>query len=154
REASMRAAIAEAPKRAVAVVGSFHAAALLPEPLLWSPPAATPDDQREHEKLATSLVPYSFAQLDQRSGYPAGVMDPVWQQTMLEAHDAPAAQRLAADLAVALCRQLRGEGHVAGTPDATEVVRLARDLAGLRGHAAPGRGELLEAIETALVQGD
>jgi hypothetical protein len=33
-------------------------------------------------------------------------------------------------------------------------VRLARDLSRLRGHAAPGRGELLEAIETSLVQGD
>ena len=33
-------------------------------------------------------------------------------------------------------------------------MRLARDLSRLRGHAAPGRGELLEAIETSLVQGD
>src|SRR4029434_8101919 len=46
------------------------------------------------------------------------------------------------------------EGHVAGTPDAMEIVRVARDLGRLRGHAAPGRGELLEAIETPLVQGD
>ena len=53
-----------------------------------------------------------------------------------------------------LCRHLRNEGHVAGTPDAIEIVRLARDLGRLRGHAAPGRGELLEAIETSLVQGD
>src|SRR5262249_30770869 len=49
---------------------------------------------------------------------------------------------------------LRGEGHVAGTPDATEMVRLAHDLSRLRGHPAPGRGELLEAVETSLVQGD
>ena len=43
---------------------------------------------------------------------------------------------------------------MAGTPDAIEIVRLACDLGRLRGHAAPGRGELLEAIETCLVQGD
>ncbi len=81
-------------------------------------------------------------------------MDPVWHQTMLEAIDPAAAHRLIADLAVELCRHLRKKGHVAGTPDATEIVRLARDLCRLRGLAAPGRGELLEAIETVLVQGD
>jgi hypothetical protein len=153
REAAMRAAVAAAPKRSVAVVGSFHAAALLPDPVLWSPPAPIPP-ARMADKPVTSLIPYSFAQLDQRSGYPAGVMDPVWQQTMLAAWDPATANRLTADLAVELCRHLRHEGHVAGTPDATEVVRLARDLGRLRGHAAPGRGELLEAIETALVQGE
>ena len=55
---------------------------------------------------------------------------------------------------MALCRHLRDQGHVAGTPDAIEIVRLARDLGRLRGHEAPGRGELLEAVETSLVQGD
>ncbi len=38
REAAMRAVVAAAPERSVAVVGSFHAAALLPEPILWSAP--------------------------------------------------------------------------------------------------------------------
>jgi hypothetical protein len=154
REAAMRAAVAAAPPHSVAVVGSFHVAALLPEPLLWSAPEPIDNDATTPQKPATSLIPYSFAQLDQRSGYPAGVLDPVWQQTMLAAADPEAANRLVADLAVALCRQLRQEGHVAGTPDATEIVRLARDLGRLRGQAAPGRGELLEAIETTLVQGD
>lgn len=154
REGAMRAAVAAAPKRSVAVIGSFHAAALLSEPILWSAPEPAGIDKNASHKPATSLIPYSFAQLDQRSGYPAGVMDPVWQQTMLAAKDAEAANRLIADLAVELCRHLRNEGHVAGTPDATEIVRLARDLSRLRGHAAPGRGELLEAIETSLVQGD
>jgi hypothetical protein len=73
---------------------------------------------------------------------------------MLAAADPDTANRLVADLAVELCRQLRAAGHVAGTPDATEVVRLARDLGRLRAHPAPGRGEFLEAIQTALVQGD
>lgn len=154
REAAMRATVVAAPKRSVAVVGSFHAAALLPEPILWSPPEAVESNKHVADKPATSLIPYSFAQLDQRSGYPAGVMDPVWQQTMLAAEDPETANGLIANLAVELCRHLRNEGHVAGTPDATEIVRLARDLSRLRCLAAPGRGELLEAIETSLVQGD
>lgn len=154
REAAMRDAVAAAPRKVVAVVGSFHAAALLAQPALWEAPPPSRGAARTHAKLATSLIPYSFAQLDQRSGYPAGVMDPAWHQTILTAADAETAGQLAADLAVALCRHLRQEGHVAGTPDAAEIVRVARDLARLRGHAAPGRGELLEAVETALVQGD
>jgi hypothetical protein len=157
REAAMREAIATAPPRSAAVIGSFHAAALLPEPMLWSAPAPLErpaKDKRQTDSPTTSLVPYSFAQLDQRSGYPAGIMDPVWQQTMLAASDPDAANRLIANLAVELCRQLRDQGHVAGTPDATEIVRLARDLSRLRRHPAPGRRELLEAIETSLVQGD
>ena len=157
REGAMRAAVSAAPARSVAIVGSFHAAALLPEPILWSDPEPLekqPMGKTVPDKPTTSLIPYSFAQLDQRSGYPAGVMDPVWQQTMLAAHDPETANCLIADLAVELCRHLRSEGHVAGTPDATEIVRLARDLGRLRGHGAPGRGELLEAIETSLVQGD
>ena len=154
REAAMRAAVAAAPKHSVAVVGSFHAAALLPEPLLWSAPEPAATATETGTPPVTSLIPYSFAQLEERSGYPAGVMDPVWQQAMLGATDPAAAHRLVADLAVELCRHLRKEGHVAGTPDAIEIVRLARDLSRLRGLPAPGRGELLEAIETSLVQGD
>ncbi|MFO0960353.1 MAG: DUF5682 family protein [Isosphaeraceae bacterium] len=154
REAAMREAIASAPPKSAAVIGSFHAAALLPEPVLWSSPPPIERSGGPAPQIATSLIPYSFDQLDQRSGYPAGVMDPVWQQTMLAASDANSAARLAAGLAVELCRHLRRDGHVAGTPDATEVVRLALDLGRLRGHAAPGRGELLEAIGTVLVQGD
>jgi hypothetical protein len=157
RETAMRAAIAAAPGRSVALIGAFHAAALLPEPILWSAPEPgenqTPAKQQAGAPT-TSLVPYSFAQLDQRSGYPAGIMDPVWQQTMLAASDPVAANRLVANMAVELCRQLRGAGHVAGTPDATEIVRLARDLSRLRRQPAPGRRELLEAIESCLVQGD
>jgi hypothetical protein len=154
REAAMRAAVAAAPEKSVAVIGSFHAAALLPKPILWSAPETIDRDQVPLQKPTTSLIPYSFAQLDQRSGYPAGVVDPAWHQTMLAATNPESANRLIADLAVELCRHLRKEGHVAGTPDATEIVRLARDLARLRGHAAPGRGEFLEAIETCLVHGD
>jgi len=156
REAAMRTAIADAPAHAAAVIGSFHAAALLEEPILWSPPPEQVDSPAADtsDSPTTSLVSYSFAQLDQRSGYPAGVMDPVWQQTMLAATSPDEANRLITNLAVELCRELRSEGHVAGTPDATEIVRLARDLSRLRRQPAPGRGELLEAIETSLVQGD
>ncbi|PQO40595.1 VWA domain-containing protein [Bremerella cremea] len=157
RELAMRTAIDDAPDHSVAIIGAFHAAALLPEPLLWSPPEPFAKElvqYRSSYEASTSLIPYTFAQLDARSGYPAGVYDPIWHQTMLKASDNNSTTTLISDLAVRLSRQLRHAGYVAGSPEAMEIVRVALDLSRLRGHAAPGRAEFLESIETTLVQGD
>ncbi|MGW6984230.1 vWA domain-containing protein [Streptomyces sp. NPDC054932] len=103
----------------------------------------------------TSFVPYSFDLLDSRSGYPAGIRDPRWQQAVLEAGGDPGLVREAASVAVTgLCRELRRAGHTAGTGEAAETLRLACDLAALRALPAPGRGELLEAVTTVLGQGE
>ncbi|MFF8262249.1 DUF5682 family protein [Streptomyces virginiae] len=107
-----------------------------------------------HEAV-TSFVPYSFDLLDSRSGYPAGIRDPLWQQAVLEAGGDPERVREAASVAVTgICRELRRAGHTAGTGEAAETLRLACDLAVLRGLPAPGRGELLEAVATVLGQGE
>ncbi|MEU5149042.1 DUF5682 family protein [Streptomyces yangpuensis] len=107
------------------------------------------------DRAVTSLVPYSFDLLDSRSGYPAGIRDPLWQQAVLEAGGDPERLREAASVAVTgLCRELRRAGHTAGTGEAAETLRLACDLAVLRGLPAPGRGELLEAVATVLGQGE
>ncbi|MET9625213.1 DUF5682 family protein, partial [Streptomyces sp. NPDC006464] len=103
----------------------------------------------------TSFVPYSFDLLDSRSGYPAGIRDPLWQQAVLASGGEPERIRVAASAAVTgLCRELRRAGHTAGTGEAAETLRLACDLAALRGLPAPGRGELLEAVTTVLGQGE
>ncbi|MFF4173326.1 DUF5682 family protein [Streptomyces sp. NPDC001744] len=103
----------------------------------------------------TSFVPYSFDLLDSRSGYPAGIRDPLWQQAVFTAAGDPGRIREAAAASVTgLCRELRRAGHTAGTGEAAETLRLACDLATLRGLPAPGRGELLEAVTTVLGQGE
>ncbi|MET9723733.1 vWA domain-containing protein [Streptomyces zaomyceticus] len=103
----------------------------------------------------TSLVPYSFDLLDSRSGYPAGIRDPLWQQAVLTAAgDADRIREAAAAAVTGVCREMRGAGHTAGTGEAAETLRLACDLATLRGLPAPGRGELLEAVTTVLGQGE
>ncbi|MFJ6780411.1 DUF5682 family protein [Streptomyces yangpuensis] len=107
------------------------------------------------DRAVTSFVPYSFDLLDSRSGYPAGIRDPLWQQAVLEAGGDSERLREAASVAVTgLCRELRRAGHTAGTGEAAETLRLACDLAVLRGLPAPGRGELLEAVATVLGQGE
>ncbi|SDL82118.1 DUF5682 family protein [Tessaracoccus oleiagri] len=162
REAWMRACLAAlGGRRAVAVVGAFHAPVLSGAgsdpfaagdlrgwaPLDWEDPVG--DDDR-----AGCLVPYTFAQLDSRSGYPAGIRDPEWQQAVVEADGDPAAIRSAATRMVTrVVRELRRGGHPAGPAEAAETVRVALDLAALRGLAAPSRREILEAVSSVLGQG-
>jgi hypothetical protein len=163
REAHMRHVIATASadgtRRVGAIIGSFHASALVEAGTqapkveeAASPPAAAPSAQSDH---VTSLVPYAFDLLDSRSGYPAGIRDPQWQQAVFTAGGDPERLRDAAARTVtALCRELRAAGHPAGTGEAAETVRMAGDLARLRALPAPGRGELLEAVTTVLGQGE
>ncbi len=151
REGHMRARIAQAEGRSAAVVGAFHAAALLPSPLLWRPVAPV---ARGGEPPETSIIPYSQDLFDARSGYPAGILDPEWRQRVWEAaRDGEPMEAVVAEVAVRICAQVRAQRHVASMLDATEVARLSVDLARLRGLSAPGRGELLEALGAALGQG-
>ncbi|MFJ9788944.1 vWA domain-containing protein [Streptomyces globosus] len=170
REARMRSVIAGAAaggRRVAAVIGAFHAPALLDAALPDARPLDAAADAADGagtgcrdaagdaEAAVTSLVPYSFDLLDSRSGYPAGIRDPRWQQAVLEAGGDPGRLRTAAsDALTGLCRELRRAGHTAGTGEAAETLRLACDLAALRGLPAPGRGELLEAVTTVLGQGE
>ncbi|WP_329234537.1 vWA domain-containing protein [Streptomyces canus] len=155
REAHMREAIARASahgRRVAAVVGAFHAPALT----TWDTAEQTAQVKAgERPAVVTSLVPYAFDLLDSRSGYPAGIRDPRWQQAVFTAGGDPERLHDAAARAITgVCRALRAAGHVAGTGEARETLRVASDLARLRGLAAPGRGEVLEALTTVMGQGE
>ncbi|MEW1696263.1 DUF5682 family protein [Streptomyces sp. NPDC091278] len=175
RETRMRqviAAASEGGRRVAAVVGAFHAPALVAGA---TTAGAERTEDPETDAVArggtagragakaradagpavTSLVPYSFDLLDSRSGYPAGIRDPLWQQAVLgAAGDADRLREAASTALTGLCGELRRAGHTAGTGEAAETLRLACDLAALRGLPAPGRGELLEAVTTVLGQGE
>ncbi|MEV6107382.1 DUF5682 family protein [Streptomyces sp. NPDC051940] len=173
REAWMRERLREAAgddggRRVAAVVGAFHAPALA----MAGPAAVTgPDDGTAvsgaagpgggtavpggRQAWTVSLIPYTYALLDERSGYPAGIRDPEWQHLVLEAGGRPA--DLAEALlrcAVRICAELRAQDQPSGPADSREIARLAGDLARLRGLPAAGRGELVEAVQTVLAQGE
>ncbi|MET9875143.1 DUF5682 family protein [Actinacidiphila glaucinigra] len=166
RERWMRARVAEAVadgRRAAVVVGAFHAPALVPAGL-W-PRGTAPEDEPEAPDTphaprgstawTTSLIPYAYPLLDERSGYPAGIRDPEWQHLVLEAAGDPGAlDEVLTRAAVRICAELRSQGHPSGPADAREISRLAGDLARLRGLPAAGRGELVEAVQTVLAQGE
>ncbi|SEQ97304.1 vWA domain-containing protein [Actinokineospora terrae] len=149
REAWMRQVIADTGDRpCAAVIGSYHAAALLGgEPIEQEPASG--------REVITSLVPYTFAMLDERSGYPAGIRDPEWQQAVLAAAGDPdGVEAAAAEVIVRVCVRVRELGHPAGPGEAREALRLAVDLARLRGLPAPGRSEVVEAIQTVLTHAE
>ena len=166
REQYMREQISAADPHAAVVIGSYHASALLPDPLLWSPVEMTFDlklkdeantDEKPEEdsiQISTALIPYTFEQFDERSGYPAGIRDPYWHQRMVELNDPVEFDQTLSDLIVMLCRELRSQGHPVNAADGLEVMRMSRDLASLRGFAIPGRRELIEAIQTTLTRGE
>ncbi|MER5862998.1 DUF5682 family protein [Kitasatospora sp. NPDC002040] len=159
REAHMRRVIARAGadgRRVAVLVGAFHGPALTaPADDLTDDPTNDPAEAAPEGEVTTSLVPYTFGLLDARSGYPAGIRDPRWQQSVLEAGGDPELVQAAAARAITdVCRELRAAGHPAGTGEAAETLRLAGDLARLRALPAPGRGELLEAVTSVLGQGE
>lgn len=147
REAHMRGVLAGfGDRRCVAVVGAFHASALL-----WG----TAERIDSLTEVVTSLVAYADPLLDSRSGYPAGIRDPRWQAEVLAAQGDPAAISYAVvAVVVEVCASVRSGGHPAGPGEAREVVRIAEDLARLRQLPAPGRGELVEALTTVLTRGE
>ncbi|MGW6202969.1 vWA domain-containing protein [Streptomyces sp. NPDC055089] len=177
REAWMRGHVAKAlasGRRPAVVVGAFHTPALLPSAARDPAPdaftdalagasAAAPEpggDGHGNGAAGTaactvSLIPYTYPLLDSRSGYPAGIRDPEWQHIVLDAAGDPAALHEAlVRTAVRVCAALRERGHPYGPAEGREVVRVAGDLARLRDLPAPGRGELLEAVQTVLGRGE
>ncbi|MEV7091131.1 DUF5682 family protein [Streptomyces sp. NPDC093085] len=175
REAHMRRRLAEhRGRRTAAVIGAFHAPALLPGGVLGTEVPSgrasggfSGDGSEGGSDVGSgggsgdgsggpviSLVPYAYALLDERSGYPAGIRDPEWQRgVFLAGGDRAVLDELLTESAVRICAAVREAGHPSGPVDAREIVRVARDLAALRGLPAAGRGELVEAVETVLTQG-
>jgi hypothetical protein len=81
---------------------------LLPQPTLWKRPA--PIDGRRVE-LVSSLIPYGFELLDERSGYPAGIRDPLWHQRLFETQrDKGDVGALVASCLVEITRGIRSRG--------------------------------------------
>ncbi|MFF8195566.1 DUF5682 family protein [Streptomyces bobili] len=159
RERWMRARLAKATahgERAAMVIGAFHAPALTgPHTEEAEQSGETGEAEANPSAWTTSLIPYTYALLDERSGYPAGIRDPEWQDMVLRTKGDPEAlEEALTRAAVRVCAELRALGHPSGPADAREIVRLASDLARLRGLPAAGRGELVEAVQTVLTQGE
>ena len=159
REAALRESIRRSQEkhgaRIAAVTGAWHSPALTAPHI-----ARTIADDRETldrwvvGEGTSSLVAYAQPLLDSRSGYPSGIRDPQWQQTVLTyGHDAVQFERAVAGMLTEIGVGIRTKGHPCGPAEIAEAHRMALDLASLRKLPAPGRRELLEACTSVFAQG-
>lgn len=163
REAEMtwhiRRALAErdpAQGPVLVVVGGFHAVVL---PDLLARPPKRPVFRLGRGEQGSALIRYSFERLDRRNGYASGMRSPGWYQRLWtgrrhgsgEAARRSATQAVILDVAGTLRRR-----HAAGvpTPSLVAAAEQAERLAALRGHPAPLRSDVAEAITSVLVKGD
>lgn len=169
REAQMRqtlrTAMAAGYERIVVVCGAWHAPALQQidkkgwakedAALLKAAFATAPKI-----KTSTAWAPWSFDRLSMRSGYGAGVASPQWYQLLWDTQQAalvaPHSGTTASPsiyFATAAARLLRDADLDASSASVIEAVRLAQQLAALRGRGEPGLDELLQAVQCVLTQG-
>jgi hypothetical protein len=143
----------------VVVTGGFHTIALqqmlhAPESAPHPRPAA-PTDKR----LGNWLIRYSFDRLDALNGYAAGMPSPAYYQWVWEsAQSSPAGpllQSIAVDCLARLSQQSRalGVAQQISTAEVHAAALQASRLADLRGHAGPGRQDLLDAVRSCFVKG-
>lgn len=161
REASMREGIRRARAahgpHVAAVTGAWHSPALTDELVNAEAESdrALLDSLPAPRSTTASLVPYSHALLDSRSGYPSGIRDPRWQRAVLLHGDSVSAfEDAVAGLLTQLAAGIRACGHPCGPAEIREAHRMALDLAALRGLPVPGRREVLEACTSVFAQGD
>jgi hypothetical protein len=153
--AHLRAWRARTDGAIVVVTGGFHTIAL--QQMLGAD--AAPPDALAGKRLGNWLIRYSFDKLDALSGYAAGMPAPAYYQWVWEsanaAADGPALRDIAAGCLTALARQSRELGltEQISTAGVQAALLQALRLAELRGHAGPGRQDLLDAVRSCFIKG-
>ncbi|MFC5460349.1 DUF5682 family protein [Massilia niabensis] len=140
----------------VVVSGGFHTLAL--QQMLAAPaPAPAPGQHGRAAGAGDWLIRYSFDRLDALNGYAAGMTSPAWHQWVWDSAQAgpegPHLDRVAADALARFARQGRERGLLQlSTADVQAGVLQALRLAALRGHAGPGREDVLDALRSCFVK--
>lgn len=141
----------------VVVTGGFHTIAL--QQMLEDEPAAPATPVSGDQALGNWLIRYSFDRLDALNGYGAGMPSPAyyqWVWNSANAHpDGPRLQDVAIDCLAKLAQQSRilGVTEQISTAGVQAAAVQASRLADLRGHAGPGRQDLLDAVRSCFIKG-
>jgi hypothetical protein len=153
--AHLRAWRARTQGAIVVVTGGFHTSALQQMLEQDAPPSAKATGQH----VGNWLIRYSFDRLDALNGYSAGMPAPAYYQWVWDSASStaqgPALHDVAADILTQLARQTRelGLADQISTADVRAALMQAMRLADLRGHAGPGRQDLLDAVRSCFIKG-
>ena len=141
----------------VVVTGGFHTIAI--ERLLRTEARKAAAPASAGKQLGNWLIRYSFDRLDALNGYASGMPAPAYHQWVWDSAqagaDGPALQSIAVDCLTALARRTRELGltEQISTADVQAAALQASRLAELRGHAGPGRQDLLDAVRSCFIKG-
>ncbi|MEE4450755.1 DUF5682 family protein [Novosphingobium resinovorum] len=153
REAQMRALLAQVRSEVagpiVAVVGGFHAEALLDaDAAAGQPVAPQPGAARSY------LMRYGMRQLDALRGYGAGLPLPGYYQRLWNARGQGGASGLAQEIVTGFAAHLRAGkgGQAPSLPVIVNAIEQAERLAMLRGRPFPMRDDVIDAIRSSFVK--
>ncbi|MEM8543918.1 MAG: DUF5682 family protein, partial [Cyanobacteria bacterium P01_H01_bin.119] len=164
REAAMAQAITTALRevdgKILVVTGGFHTV-VLPS-LVESPPAAPFVPKLSRESAQTTVMRYSFEQLDALNGYASGMPAPAYYQQLWQHMTQNMAQsgqealnQTACEVLIQLRALTRNQKPLVPLSVADEIaaVEQAQRLARFRGHPGPTREDLLDAVRSCFVKG-
>lgn len=140
----------------VVVTGGFHTIALL-EALDDAPEAAwltRPDPAQLDVQRDAWLIRYDFDRLDGLRGYGAGMPSPGFWQRVWESGPDGDPRSLVAGVLLDVATELRGHGAQLSSADVLVAAEQALRLMELRGRSAPGRTDVLDAMESCFVRDD
>lgn len=161
REAYMRrilkAALAEgiAPEDIVMLVGAFHVEGII-EGLKKDFPAMSDKELASLPRLPakSTLMPYSYYRLSQRSGYGAGNRAPAYYELVWKGLCRGESEYASLTYLSELGAFQREYGFLVSSAQIIEALRLARELARLQGGRIPVLRDLNDAALTCLAQGE
>jgi len=130
---------------AMIVCGGFHLF------MDWSDNAAPPP--LPQGTTFNAVIPYSYFQLSELSGYAAGNRAPRFYQRIWETGKSETDEWLAQHI-VAIIKQARKEGESVSSADAISIAQHARMLASLRGRATPVLEDIEDAVITCCCKGE
>lgn len=143
----------------VVVTGAFHTLALVEALAGADEGAVVRAAERGAGVVSTApawLIRYDFTRLDALNGYASGMRSPGFQQRIWDAARAGSAGIAVTPVLVDVARAATAAGTSIriGTSEVIAAATAAHRLAELRGHAVPGRTDLLDAITSCFVTDD
>jgi hypothetical protein len=135
------------PEQVVVVTGGFH--------LLLDPDDPVPPPEPPPGTLNTTIVPYSYYRVAERSGYAAGNRAPAFYQLQWDtAHGGGDHHDLVIEHVTRVMRQGRRKDIALSPADAIAVTQHASMLGRLRGRSEPVLDDIEDALVTCCCKGD
>lgn len=135
------------PAQVVVVTGGFH--------MLLDPDDPVPPPTPPPGTVNTTLVPYSYYRVAERSGYAAGNRAPAFYQLQWDTRqDGGDHQDLVIEHVTRVMRHGRKRGSMLSSADAIAVTQHAAMLGRLRGRSEPVLDDIEDALITCCCKGD